>query len=125
MVGAEIVNSLQLVYYLHFTSESYTKAISQFLEMSPLGLSDLFLFGDTQNIIAYGDYSGISFEYLKAEFTLLIAASLLAFLSGISIFFSIFVPKLNSMMLKNYLFVLSLSLLCPVFLISLSMMVRL
>lgn len=43
MVGAELINSLQLIYYLHFTSENYTRTMSYFCEMSLLGLSNLFL----------------------------------------------------------------------------------
>lgn len=58
MIGVELINALQLIYYLHFTSEGYSSAMRLLLEMSVVGVSDLFMLGETQNILALGDHSG-------------------------------------------------------------------
>ena len=42
MVGVELINTLQVIYYLHFTLEKYSEGMSSIQCLSLVGLNTLF-----------------------------------------------------------------------------------
>jgi hypothetical protein len=83
MVGVEMVNTLQIIYYIQFTNNKYTDQFQRFLEMSMVGLSDVFLQKSEMGILLYWEYQKVPFSLRVAERSLLVIAIVLGVVGGV------------------------------------------
>lgn len=81
MVGVELLNVLQLIFFLHFTEENYTSAFGSIQQMSLACLSPLFINKDWAGFNFFGEYQIIEYSYGQARFLIVCISSSLACLS--------------------------------------------
>ena len=62
MVGVEIVQTLQIVYYLHFTVNDYSEGERKYQRISVLTLSNGFKYLSSMNTLLKTDYQILSFS---------------------------------------------------------------
>ena len=65
MVGIELVNCLQVIYYIHYTVQKYTPAFSSLQELSLVGVNDLFLEKNKQNFISNDEFQKVSYSMVQ------------------------------------------------------------
>jgi hypothetical protein len=81
MVGVELLNVLQLIFFLHFTEENYTSAFGSIQQMSLACLSPLFINKDREGFIFFGEYQIIEYSYGQARIIIIIISLVLVCLS--------------------------------------------
>jgi cysteine-rich repeat protein len=85
MAGVEIVIALQILYFLQFTNSRYTYQFQMFLEMSLLGLSDVFLHRTRMGYLFYDQYQKLPFSLEASELTLVVMAVLMGSLGLVQV----------------------------------------
>ncbi len=78
MVGVELLNVLQLIFFLHFTEENYTSAFGSIQQMSLACLSPLFVNKEWAGFNFFGKYQNIEYSYEQARILIISISSSLA-----------------------------------------------
>ena len=90
MAGAELIQVLQTIYYLHFSINQYTQTLSSIQYLSPVALNNLFMQHKKQNYIGFNNYQKVTFSPEYTEITLIGLSSLLAFIATVPFLLYVF-----------------------------------
>ena len=90
MAGAELIQVLQTIYYLHFSINQYTQTLSSIQYLSPVALNNLFMQHQKQNYIGFNNYQKVTFSPEYTEITLIGLSSLLAFIATVPFLLYVF-----------------------------------
>lgn len=62
MAGVELIQVLQIIYYLHYSVGQYSQTLSSMQYLSPVSLNNLFMQYDFQNYAGFKQYQKVNFS---------------------------------------------------------------